>query len=103
MSAAADERLRQEREAFEVNRRQSVGWFWAQMTTCGVILAILVAVACLCGFVVLNPERFGPWVTGSAVTGLIGELAGVILVYVRFVLSPSQRRELTPVSKERKG
>lgn len=98
MSAAGDERLRQEREAFNLNKGQSIGWFWVQMITAITVLLILVGVGALCGFVVLHPERFDNTAMGIAVAGLLAELASVITIYVRAVMSPAHRTALMPVT-----
>lgn len=102
MSAAGDEHLRQAREAFDLNRGQSIGWFRLQVVTAAVVLAIVIGVAALCGFVILNPHRFeGPVMVG-AVIGLLVDLVGVATIYVRQVLSPARRPELRPVVPPRK-
>lgn len=54
MNPAAAEQLRQERETFELHKRQAAQWFGLRLCLgyCGLVM--LVMLAALCGLVVFN-------------------------------------------------
>ena len=97
MSAVDDERLRQEREAFDLNKIQSIIWFWLQIVTSAVVLLVLVGVAGVSGYILLHGDRFSTVITGAAAAALFVDMVGLAAIYIRLVLSPTQRPGLTPV------
>ncbi|RYG19278.1 MAG: hypothetical protein EON96_03315 [Caulobacteraceae bacterium] len=98
MSAADDEQLRQEREAFDLNRVQSIGWFWLQMATGCIVLGLLVVVAAISAWVILNSDDFSGEIVVGAIAVLFVDVIGLATIFLKLVLSPTQRPGLTTVS-----
>lgn len=98
MVEAEDERLRQEREAFNLNKGQSIGWFRLQIATSCVVLFLLVGVAGVSFYILLNGDAFTDLTVGAAAAALFGDVVSLAVIFVRLVLSPAQRPGLAPVS-----
>ncbi len=97
MSARDLERLRQERESFDLNKGQHSGWFRVQMVTICVVLALLVGVAIMCAFIILNAVQFTAVAVGAAAAALFGDIVTLGVILVRLVLSPQKRPSLEPI------
>ena len=61
MNGTAAGPARQERETFDLNKRQAAQWFGLRlcMGYCG--LAMLLVLAAVCGFVILTTSFIQPW------------------------------------------
>lgn len=99
MSAAADERLRQEREAFDINKAHSKAWFRLQLMIGYVFLAFLLLVGGLCIYALSNSDAFSAPVLICAAVGLLTDLVGLGALAMKVVLTPSKRPTLEPVCR----
>lgn len=77
MAAPDDERLRQEREAFNLNKGQSIGWFRLQIVTSCVVLFLLVGVAGVSVHILLNGAAFPTVTVGAAAAALFGDIVSL--------------------------
>ena len=98
MAAAEDERLRQEREAFDLNKGQSIGWFRLQIATSCVVLFLLIGVAGVSCHILLNGDAFTDLTVAAAAAALFGDVVSLAVIFVRLILSPAPRPGLAPVS-----
>src|ERR1700743_1163423 len=98
MNRAAAERLRQERETFELNKRQAAQWFGLRlrMGYCGLVM--LVMLATLCGFVILNYAFYSAAMVDWAATVMAGDILALLISTWKLVLSPASAMRLMPVT-----
>jgi hypothetical protein len=99
MNPMAAERLRQERETFELNKRQAAQWFGLRlrMGYCGLVM--LVVLAGLCGFVILKQISYPATVVDWAVAVLAGDIVALLVTTWKLVLSPTSVMPLSPVTR----
>ena len=100
MKAAAAEQLRQERETFELNKRQAAQWFGLRlrMGYCG--LAMLVLMAAVCAAIILTAAARSPWVIKWATFVLAGDILALLITVWRMVLAPASAIKLAPVTRD---
>jgi len=98
MTPRAAEQLRQERETFELNKRQAKLWFNLRLSLgyCGLVM--LAMLAALCGFVILDHKLSSAVVVDWASAGLAGDISALLVTSWKLVLSPSSAMRLTPVT-----
>jgi hypothetical protein len=95
----AAEQLRQERETFELNKRQAAQWFGLRlrMGYCG--LVILIALAASCMFMILSAKNYPIVVVDWAATVLAGDIFALVIAAWKLVLNPNSAINLNPVTK----
>lgn len=103
MSAEADERLRQERDAFEVNKAHARQWFALQVHTGYVGLTVFASVALACIVALVCATLIGPFATTAAAFVLLGDIIGLVYLTLKTVLSPAPRQQLEPVCRPQDG
>ena len=101
MSAEADERLRQERDAFEVNKAHARQWFALQVRTGYVGLTVFALVALACIVALVCATLIGPFATSAAAFVLLGDIIALVYLTLKTVLSPAPRQQLKPVCRRR--
>jgi hypothetical protein len=99
MNPMAAEQLRQERETFELNKRQTAQWFGLRlrMGYCGLVM--LVMLAGLCAFVILNHKAYPASVIDWAAAVLAGDIVALLVTTWKLVLSPTSAMPLSPVTR----
>ncbi|KRA65390.1 hypothetical protein ASD89_17640 [Caulobacter sp. Root656] len=106
MSPADAQQLRQEQEAFELNRNHAAKWFVLHlvMAYCSVVLVITFAagLGAVLTFIVLSPERFSGMAVAAAAFGLAADLLGAVFAVWKLVLGPGSMQLLQPISKGRR-
>lgn len=103
MSAEADERLRQERDAFEVNKAHACQWFALQVRTGYVGLTVFALVALACIVALVCATLIGPFATSAAAFVLLGDITALVYLTLKTVLSPAPRQQLEPVCRPNTG
>ena len=98
MNAAAKEQLRQEGEAFDVNKHQSQCWFALRLCMGYGAFMLLIGVFVLCGFAILNHAAFSAKAVDLAAAGLGVDLLGFLIAVWRMVLNPAAACALQPVT-----
>jgi hypothetical protein len=98
MNPMAAEQLRQERETFELNKRQAAHWFDLRLRMGYSGLVMLVVLAGLCGFVILNHNAYPATVIDWAVALLAGDIIALLVTTWKLVLSPTSVVPLSPVT-----
>jgi len=103
MNPAAAEQLRQERETFELNKRHAAQWFGLRlrMGYCGLVMLVLLAA--LCGFVILNHKLYSAVVLDWAAAVVAGDILALLVTTWKLVLSPSSAMCLAPVTHPRRN
>ena len=99
MSAEGDERLRQERDAFEVNKAHARQWFALQVRTGYVGLTVFAAVALACIVALVCATLIGPFATTAAAVVLLGDIIALVYLTLKTVLSSAPRQQLEPVCR----
>jgi hypothetical protein len=99
MTAEADERLRQEREAFEVNKAHARQWFALQVCTGYVGLTVFALVAFACIVALVCATLIGPFATTAAAFVLLGDIIALVYLTLKTVLSSAPRQHLEPVCR----
>jgi len=98
MNRAAAERLRQERETFDLTKRHADRWFSLRlgMGYAGIILMEVVVGVCI--WVILNPLTYGAagvnWTMGVLCVDVLGQVA----IILRFVMSRGAVTRLAPIT-----
>jgi hypothetical protein len=103
MNPARDEQLRQERETFELNKRQATQWFGLRlrMGYCG--LAMLVILAALCSLIIVSHDAYSGNVVGWATTALASDILALLVTTWKLVLSPASVLQLSPVTRSKRS
>lgn len=92
------ERLRQERETFEVQKSQSRWWFGLRFATATTLLALAIGVFGISALIILSPDRYSPdAVLGSGFVMLL-DLAALVGAALSALLKPSSQPSLSPVT-----
>lgn len=103
MNAEADERLRQERDAFEVNKAHARQWFALQVRTGYVGLTVFALVALACIVALVCATLIGPFATTAAAVVLLGDIIALVYLTLKTVLSSAPRQQLEPVCRPQAG
>jgi uncharacterized membrane protein YqjE len=98
MTEAEAEQLRQEREAFDLQKRQASSWFLLRLAMGYFGLALLALVATVCGFVLFDHTAFSASLSMKALVVLGGDLLAVLATTWKLVLSPSTTVTLLPIT-----
>lgn len=98
MNLESAEQLRQERETFELNKRQAAQWFGLRlrMGYCG--LVILAALAANCMFIILCAKIYPIVVVDWAATVLAGDILALLVAAWKLVLNPNSAMNVNPVT-----
>lgn len=98
---AGIERLRQERETFDLNKAHAERWFALRLRMGYIAVVLLPSIAAVCGFIVLNPGSY----SGTAVTAASGtlfvDMVGLVGAVFKVVLTQSSVVKLAPVTASR--
>jgi hypothetical protein len=102
MNDAEAEQLRQEREAFDLNKRHAGEWFSLRLRMGYAGLGMMIVLAAACIFIVLKPAAYSQGVVAGAGSVLAGDVIALLAATWKLVLSPASAMPLNPVShKER--
>ena len=99
MKAPEAEALRQEQEAFELNRAQAAQWFMLRLILAYSSLVLAIGIGAILTFIVFAADRFSPLTVAAAAAGLCVDLLGACLAVWKLVLGPGSMIPLMPVSK----
>jgi len=98
MNRAATERLRQERETFDLTKRHADRWFGLRlgMGYAGIILMEVVVGVCI--WVILNPLTYGAAGVNWAMGVLCVDVLSQVAIILRFVMSRGAVTRLAPIT-----
>lgn len=91
------ERLRQERETFDQQKRQDQHWFQLRLVMGGVAVLVIPAVFIVCIWLLADPDQSPTTKTLAASTLLVDVLSLAAAVW-KIVLSPASLTRLAPVT-----
>jgi hypothetical protein len=80
------EQLRQQRETFELAKRQAERWFCLRLRVGYGCLFLLEGIATLCGYIILNPTVYTADTARCALAVLGLDIAGQVIVILKVVL-----------------
>src|SRR4051812_32864809 len=98
--ARAIERLRQERETFEVHRAQSRWWFWLRFAVVTVLLTIAVGVFVVGAWILLSPGAYSPAVVKGSGIAIMLDLLAIGSATFAHTLRPASQPAFGPVTDE---
>ena len=98
---SAIERLRQESETFDQNKRQEERWFRLRLRMGYVAVILLPAVAVICGFVIANPHPYSAVTVTAATATLFTDVVGLLAAVWKVVLNSGSVVKLSPVTQVR--
>jgi hypothetical protein len=98
--ARAIERLRQERETFEVRKSQSRWWFALRFATVAVLLAIAVGVFVVGVWVLLSPSAYSPAVVKGSGIAIMLDLLAIGGATFAYTLRPASQPAFGPVTMD---
>lgn len=96
--AAAEERLRQERETFDQRKQQNARWFTLRLTMGFIAALLLPVVAVIMLVMMLGHEQFPSSVVGWAGRILFADVVGLLITVWKFALNPGSVTRLEPVT-----
>lgn len=94
----ASERLRQERETFNLNLEQSTRWFKLRLTMGYAAVLLLPLIAILTSYIILNPTLYSGTTVAAAATALLADVLGLLISIWKVVLNKDSIRRLDPVT-----
>lgn len=94
----ARERLRQEREAFDLARKQHSRWFSLRLAMGYVCTILLIGIAMVATAILLNRSRYSPGVLAIAATALLTEMAATAFGTFKLVLQRDNAGALRPIT-----
>ena len=92
------ERLRQEREAFDQAKEQAAQWSLLRLRMGYTGIAILLGVALVCGYIVLNPAGYSSTITTLAATTMLVDIVSLAVSIFKLVLQQGNAARLKPVT-----
>lgn len=98
MNAAAKEQLRQEGEAFDLNKRQAECWFVLRLFMGYGAFSLLLGVFGLCVFVLCDHAAFPSNLVYAAMAALVVDLLGFAVAAWKMVIDPATAAPLKPVT-----
>ena len=98
MSRASAERLRQERETFDLAKAHARRWFGLRLLIGYVSIVLLPVVATVCTYVVVHPTLYSGQITVWATGALGADVIGIVWTVLKVVLNPVSMTKLTPVT-----
>ncbi len=97
--ASAEERLRQERETFDQRKKQDARWFAVRLAMGIAAIIIVLAVAGICGWIVVEHDKFTTAEVTIATSALFADILGLMISVWKIVLGPGPQA-LGPVTGE---
>ena len=94
----AIERLRQERETFEVRKSQSRWWFGLRFATVAILLAIAVGVFVVGAWILLFPGTYSPDVVKGSGIAIMLDLLAIAGAAFGYALRPASQVAFGPVT-----
>lgn len=101
--ARAIERLRQERETFEVRKSQSRWWFRLRFATVAILLAIALGVFVVGTWILLSPGAYSPAVVKGTGIAIMLDLLAIAGATLANTLRPTSQPAFGPVTVEEEG
>ena len=98
MNAAVKEQLRQEGEAFDLNKRQAECWFVLRLCMGYGAFGLLLCVFGVCMFVLIDHAAFPSNLVYAAMAALVVDLLGFAVAAWKMVLDPATAAPLKPVT-----
>ena len=97
--ARAEEQLRQEREAFNLKKKQDNTWFYLRLATGVISLLLLLLIVLFCVYIFIHYSDFPSVVVGGASAALFGDVVGLIVLVAKVMVGSGQVRPLEPVTR----
>ena len=94
----AEERLRQERETFDQQKKQDTHWFRLRLVMGCSAVILLCLIAAVCVLVILNHDNYPAAIVTSAAAAFFAEVLGLLGAVWKMVLSPGSATKLEPVT-----
>lgn len=99
MRQSEAEQLRQERETFDILKRQSTEWFKLRLMIGYVCLTLFLIVASCCAAVIFNHDAYSPGATLGANAMLFADILGMAWTILKIVMTPANISQLKPVTQ----
>src|SRR5438270_12114846 len=96
--SAASERLRQERETFDLTKIHANRWFGLRLVTGYISIVLLLAIATTCIFVIFHLTHYSDQVIACTTSVLGANIIGTVLIVLKIVLNPASVTKLIPVT-----
>jgi len=91
------ERLRQERESFDVQKKQSERWFAVRMATALILLLMAVGVFVIAAMILLSPAGYSPAIVQSSAVAMMLDLAAIAGTAIIALIKANTQQTLGPV------
>lgn len=101
MDGVSAERLRQERETFDLAKRHADRWFGLRLGMGYAGIVLMETVVAVCIWVILNPDIYGAASVHWAMAVLCVDVLGQVAIILRFVMSRGAVKRLAPVTPSR--
>lgn len=94
------EKLRQERETFDQNKKHDEYWFFVKITMVGCSIFIMVFILGVVSFILFNPKSFSETTVTIATVGLIGDIIASCASIWTLAMNPDSISKLKPITSE---
>ncbi len=95
----AAEALRQQNETFEQRKKHDRQWFKLRLAMGYSAMVILIGVAIILGFILVNFNKYPDKIVSWAGPALFVDILGLVLTIWKIVLNPNFSTKLEPVTK----
>jgi hypothetical protein len=95
--ASAEERLRQERELFDLKKAQDRKNFWLRLAMGWTTIVLFVAICAFCGFIIINHSDFSAGTVTAATSALLVEALGLVGATIKVTMGAGPK-ELEPTT-----
>ena len=92
----AKEQLRQEREVFNLKKKQESRWFFLSLTMGYASVALLVMIVIISSIILFNPKDFTVFTVKATCAALFADVVGLLLGIWKIVLNPKFVTMLSP-------
>lgn len=96
----AIEQLRQERDVFNLRKKQESRWFLLRLTMGYASVALLVIVIIISSIILFNSGNFPVFTVQAAGAALFADVVGLLLGIWKIVLNPKFVTKLSPETQE---
>lgn len=101
MNARQREQLRQEREAFEQDRRHGASWFRLRLVIGYAVVLMLFVSASISSYILLHPGPYTKPIVGLAATMLLVDIVAMVAATFKLVLRREDSFRLKPITRHR--
>ena len=92
------EQLRQERETFDQAKAHDARWFTLRLAMGYAGICLLVAIALVSGYILLDPTSYAPATLAVAATTLLVDMLGLVVSIFKLILQQGSTALLKPVT-----